>query len=130
MRGIKYIFGKFDQQSMLSKVLKYLLSVLMVEGNIILGVDSKVIHVDFQLLFSQHICKDVVHEYLKCGRSIAEPEEHNSGFEQSHGGNKGSFPLVFLSDVDVVVFPANVKFGKQCGFCHIINEFWDEREFR
>ena len=70
----------------------------------------------------------MVHKYLKCGRSVTEPEEHDSGLEQSHGGDKGSLPLVLLLDVDVVVFPSNVEFGKQGGFFHVINELRNEGE--
>ena len=40
VKGIKHTFGKLDQQSMLLKALKYLSSALMMEGNIILSVDS------------------------------------------------------------------------------------------
>ena len=84
----------------------------MVEDNIVLHVDSQVIHVDFQPFLSQHVSKDVVHEHLKCGRSVAKSEEHDSGSKQTHGGNKGCLPLVLLSDADVVVSPLNIKFGK------------------
>ena len=75
--------------------------------------DAKVIHVDLQSFFSEHVSEDMVHECLECGGCITESEEHDSGFEESHGGYEGSFPLVFLSNVDVVVSPTNVKFGEQ-----------------
>ena len=48
MRGIKDAFGEFDQQSMFLEALKYPLSVLMMEGHIVLGVDSQIVHVNLQ----------------------------------------------------------------------------------
>ena len=71
----------------------------------------------------------MVHECLECGRCIAESKEHNGGFEESHGSNEGSFPLVFFLNANVVVSPTNVKFGKQGRFFHVINEFRDERKW-
>ena len=70
----------------------------------------------------------MVHEGLEGGRSIAESEEHDSGFKESHGHNKGSFPLISLPDVNVVIFPLDVKLGEQGGLLHVINEFWNEGE--
>ena len=71
----------------------------------------------------------MVHESLEGGGSIAESKEHDGGFEESHGGDKSSFPLIFLPDTNVVISPTNVKFGEQGGFLHIVNEFWDEGEW-
>ena len=65
----------------------------------------------------------------KVGKGIAEPKEHDSGFKKSHGGDESSLPLIFLLDVNVVIFPTNVKFGEQGGFLHIVDEFWDEGEW-
>ena len=68
----------------------------------------------------------MVHESLESWESIAESKEHDGGFEEFHGGDKSSFPLIFLPDTNVVVSPTNVKFSEQGRFLHIINEFWDE----
>ena len=68
----------------------------MMESYIILGVDSHIIHVNFEPLLQEHVCKDVIHECLERGGSIAESEEHDSGFEESHGGDEGCFPLVLF----------------------------------
>ena len=59
----------------------------------------------------------------------AESKEHDSGLEQSHGSDEGSFPLVLFLDANVVVSLANVKLGEQGGFLHIINEFRDKGEW-
>ena len=99
------------------------------EGYIVFGVDPHVIHVDLKPLFWEHICKDMVHESLEGGGSIAESKEHDSGFKESHGGNESGFPLIFLLDADVVISRTNVEFGEQGGLLHVINEFWDEGEW-
>ena len=113
---------------MFSESLEHTSGALMVERYIILGVDSHVIHVDLKPLLRKHICEDVVHEGLEGGGSVAEPKEHDSGFEESHGGDESGLPLIFFSDVNVVISPTNVKFGEQGGFFHVVNEFGDQGE--
>ena len=51
-----------------------------VEGSVG-GVDKEIVHVDNEPSFSDHIVEGVVHEPLKGGRGVGEPEEHDSGFE-------------------------------------------------
>ena len=98
------------------------------ESYVILGVDSHVVHVYFQPLLREHICKDVVHESLEGGGSIAESKEHDGGFEASHGGDESGLPLIFLSDANVIISPTDVEFGEQGGFFHVIDEFRDQGE--
>ena len=98
------------------------------EVQVIFGVNAKVVHVDLQSFFPEHVGKDMVHECLECGGCITESEEHDGGFEESHGSDESSFPLVFLN-TDIVVSPANVKLGEQSQFLHIIHEFQNEREW-
>ena len=71
----------------------------------------------------------MVHECLKHGGGIAESEEHDGGFKESHVGNESSFPLVLFSNANVVISPINVEFGEQGGLLHVIDEFWDEGEW-
>ena len=97
---------------MFSEALEYMLSMFVMEGYIILGVDSHVIHVDFKPFFCEHICEDVVHECLKSGGGITESKEHDNGFKESHGSDECGLPLVFFSDMNVVVSPTDVEFGE------------------
>ena len=113
---------------MFSESLEPTSGALMMEGDIIFGVDSHVIHVDFKPLLRKHICKDVVHEGLKGGGSITESKEHDSGFKESHGGDESGLSLIFLSDANVVISPMNVEFGEQGGFFHVVDEFGDQGE--
>ena len=63
----------------------------------------------------------MIHECLECGWSIAKAKEHDSGLEESHGGDEGCFPLVFLSNANVVVSPADVELGEQGRLFHVVN---------
>ena len=100
----------------------------MVEGKVIFGVDANVVHINFQPFFHYHIGKDVVHKGLECRWCIAKPEEHHCQFKKSQGGNKGGFPLVFFTNVDVVIAPPNVEFREEGDILHVVNEFRDERQ--
>ena len=108
--------------------LEHMSGVLMMESDVILGVDSHVFHVDLKPLLQKHICEDVVHESLEGGGGVTEPKEHDSGFKESHGGDESSFPLIFFSDANVVIPPTNVKFSEQGGFFHVVDEFRDQGE--
>ena len=98
----------------------------MVEGEVVFGVDTDVIHINFQPFFCYHVGKDMVYEGLECGWCIAKSKEHYCWFEESEGSDKGSFPLVFLMDMDVVVVPLDIKFHEEGGIFHVVNELWDE----
>ena len=56
-------------------------STFMMEDKGTIGVNAKIVHVDLQPVFSNHIGEDVIHECLKGGWSIAEAKEYDSGFE-------------------------------------------------
>ena len=113
---------------MFSESLEHMSGALMMEGDVVFGVDFHVIHVDFKPFLREHICEDVVHEGLKGGGSVTESKEHDSGFEESHGGDESGLPLIFLSDANVVIPPMNVEFGEQGGFLHVVDEFGDQGE--
>ena len=101
-------------------------SPFMVEGKVIFGVDTNVVHINFQSLFSYHVSEDVVHKGLECRRCIAKPKEHHCWFEKSQGCDKGGFPLVFLTNADVVIAPSDVELREEGGILHVIDEFRDK----
>ena len=43
-------------------------------------------------------------------------------------GDEGRFPLVSISDADIVVSPSDVELGEDLGVFHLINEILDQRE--
>ena len=100
----------------------------MVEGKVIFDVDTDVVHVNFQPLFSYHVGEDVVHKGLECRWCIAKSEEHHCWFKKSQGGDEGSFPLVFFTNMDVVIAPSDVKLREEGGILHVVGEFGDEEQ--
>ena len=101
---------------------------LVVQFEVILGMYPQVVHIDFELSLGNHVSKDMIHERLKCRRSITETKEHYGGFKEAEKSDECRFPLVFLPNANVVITPSNIKLGEQCGVLHIINQFWDEGE--
>ena len=87
---------------------------------------SQVVHIDLEPPFGDHISKNVVHERLKSRRGVAEPKKHYGGFKKTERGDERCFPLIFLSDVDIVITPSNIEFGEQCGVLHVIDQLRDE----
>ena len=77
--------------------------------------DKEVIHVDDKPSFHNHISKWVVHEMLEGGRGVGETKEHDSRFKEAFVGNKDSFPLVSILDIDIVVSPLYIEFGEDFG---------------
>ena len=98
----------------------------MMKGKIPLGVNAKIIHIDLEPPFCDHVSKYMVHECLEGGWRITKAKEHNCGFEKAKGGDEGCLPLVRLADTNVVIPPSNVKFGEEGGVFHVIDEFQDK----
>ena len=76
------------------------------------GVDKKIVHVDDEPSFGNHMAEGVVHEALEGGGGVGESEEHHRGFEKSFVGNEGCLPLVTVLDSYVVVSPPDVELGE------------------
>ena len=91
-------------------------------------VDKKVVHVNNEPPFCNHIMERVIHELLEGGRRIGETEEHYSWFEESFMGKESGFPLVSIFDTDVVIFPTDIKLGENLCPLQFINEVRDEWE--
>ena len=81
---------------MFSESLEDSASSFVMEGEIILGVNAHVIHVDFEPFFCDHVRTDMIHKRLKGGRCVGESEEHDCWFIESKGGDERRFPLVFF----------------------------------
>ena len=66
---------------MFPKSLKNSLSSIVMKRDGATGMDTKVVHIDLEPFFCNHIREDVIHERLEDGGSIAKTKEHNSRFE-------------------------------------------------
>ena len=91
-------------------------------------IDKKVVHVDNEPFFCNHIVKEVVHEPLKGGRGIGEAKKYYGWFEESFMSDKSSLPLVPVFDTDVVMPPTDIKLDEDLCSLEFINEIRDEWE--
>ena len=99
----------------------------LVEGGV-RGVDEKIIHVDNEPSFSNHVVEGVVHESLKGCGGIGESEEHHGWFEEPLVGDEGGLPLVSVFDPYIVISPPNVEFGEDLSISQFIYKVGDERK--
>ena len=101
---------------------------LVVQFQVIFSVDTQIIHVDLEPLFSDHVGEDVVHKCLKSWWGITKTKKHDSGLKEAKGGDECGLPLIFLFDADVVVSPLDVELGKESGVLRIVNQLRGEVE--
>lgn len=95
----------------------------------ILGENEDIIEVDSDFALSDQVLEYVVHHPLEGGWGIGETKEHYSGFKKSTVHPERSFLLISFLDLDIVVSPANIKFGEILGALELVNEFRDEGEW-
>jgi len=77
--------------------------------------DKEVININDEPSFSDHVMEGVVHESLEGGRRVGEPKKHDGGFEEAFVDDEGSFTLVTIFDMDIVVSSMDIKFGDDLG---------------
>ena len=92
------------------------------------GIDEKIIHVNNEPSFGNHVAEGVVHETLEGSGGVGESEEHHRGFEESFVGDEGRLPLVTIFDSYVVVPPADVELSEDLGIPEFVYEIRDEGE--
>ncbi|KAF8547002.1 hypothetical protein OG21DRAFT_1425699, partial [Imleria badia] len=113
--GVKGTLGEFQGYSVCTKSSEDAAGSGAVEGDISIHMDGNIIHIDLEPSFSDNVGEDIIHECLECRGSIAKPEEHYGGFEETKRCDEGGLPLVLFLDADVVtysIFPTNVEFGE------------------
>ena len=86
------------------------------------GEDEKVIHVDNQPPFYNHIVKGVVHEMLEGGRGVAQAKEHDSGFKETSMSNEGSLPLMPIFNTNIIISPSDVELGKHLSILKLVDK--------
>ena len=91
-------------------------------GGHVRGINEEVDHVNDKPSFYDHIAKGVIHEVLGSGGEIGETEEHHSGFKESLMGDEGSFPLMSIFDLDIIVSPSDVELGEDFRPLEFIDE--------
>ena len=108
-------------------VLKNAFRAFLVEGGV-RGIDEKVVHVDYEPSFGDHIAEGVVHEPLEGCGGISESEEHHGRFEEPLMGDEGGLPLVSILDSYIVISPSNIELGEDLSISQFIYEVGDERK--
>jgi hypothetical protein len=63
----------------------------------------------------------VIHEALEGSGTVAYAKKHDSRFKESTAYFKGSLPLVFFPDLNIVVSSVNVKFAE---YFHALQVFY------
>jgi len=120
----EFAFFKFEVQIEFSHPLEDTLGAFLMSSGVG-GEDEKVVHIDDEPSFCDHIPEGVIHESLKGSRGVGEAKEHNSGFKEAFVGDEGGFPLVSIFDADVVVAPPNIKLCEDFGVSEFINKVGD-----
>jgi len=85
------------------------------------GVDGNVVHIDREPTLGNFPMEYCVHHHLESSWRVGEAEEHNCWFKESLWGEEGSFPLVSIFDVNIVVSPADIKLSEQGASTEAVN---------
>ena len=70
----------------------------------------------------------VIHKPLKGSGRVGKAKEHYSQFEESLVSNKGSFSLISIFDIDIIISPMGIKLGKDLSFLEFVYKFGNEGE--
>ena len=65
---------------------------------------------------------------LEGGGGVGETEEHHCRFKESFVGNEGSFPLMPIFDLDIIVSPLDVELGEDFRPLEFIDKVRNEGE--
>ena len=82
--------------------------------------NEDVVHVyeEFGRVFVCKTSEHAIHRTREGGRGVGKAKEHHVWLKQAKGCFKCGHPLIFFSDVDVVVPPADVKLSKDFFPCN------------
>jgi hypothetical protein len=91
--------------------------------------EEDIIEIDDKVTSINQVGKNRVHKGLKGGRGVAETKGHDEQFKEAKGAFKGGFPFIAGFDTNVIVAPADIKFGEVVHALEFINEVRDEWEW-
>ena len=87
----------------------------------ILGGDEKVIHIDNEPSFSNHVPEGVIHELLEHDKRVAKIKEHHYRFKESLECDKSCLPLVTILDMNVIISPLNVELDEVVSIFQLVH---------
>ena len=91
-----------------------------------MGANGQVVHVNDKPSFSDVVSEVEVHKCLKHRWRAAKSEKHHRWFEQSKRRDEGSLPFITLLDLNVIIPPPYVKFGKERKLVEIVDKVGDK----
>jgi hypothetical protein len=105
----------FEEEGFSLEKVKDIVHNLSVEGRVIWSGDQDVVHVnkDHVRVLQFEGLEDAIHYSLEGRGSIALTKQHNHGLEEPERRFECGFPLVSISDVDIVVPPSDIKFCEE-----------------
>ncbi len=92
--------------------------------------EEDIVEVDNEVILVDEVLEDMSHERLKGGQGIAKAKSHDEGFKEAKVALKGGFPFVAGLDMDVVITPADIKFGKITRRLKFVYKVWNEGEWK
>ena len=123
--GSEATFLKFEVKIQFSHSLEATFSVFSV-NLFIWEENEKVIHIDHEPSFGNHVMKGAIHKSLECCWGVDKAKEHDSWFKKAFMGDKDGFPLVAIFDADVVIPLLDIKFSKEFGVFELVDEVGDK----
>ena len=105
---------------MFSEAREDLMSLLVVQSQIVLSVDAQIVHVNLEPLLCDHVSEDMIHKHLKHQWGIVETKKHDGGFKETKGGDECGFPLILFTNANIVISPSDVKLGEKSGVLHVV----------
>jgi len=97
-------------------------------GGSVGGEYKKIIHIDDEPSFGNHVSKRVIHESLESGEGVHKAKEHDCRFKKALMSDENGLPLMAIFDVHIVVAPTNVELGKDLGIFEFINKVRDQEK--
>ena len=121
MRLLKGTFLGFEEEGFLFEKVKNVVDNLSMKGGVIWSGDQDVVHVnkDHIRVLQFEGLEDAIHYTLEGCGSIALSKQHNHGLEESKRRFECGFPLVSVSDADIVVPPLNIELCEETFPCKI-----------
>src|SRR5712664_151807 len=90
-----------------------------------IGEDEDIVEVDHYEDVS-HVSEDVIHEGLKCSRSIGQAHGHNQEIEGAISGAKGCLQLVTSGNANIVVARVQFELCVDLGASKLVQEVGDQ----
>jgi hypothetical protein len=95
---------------------------------VVRGEYEKVVHVDDEPSFGNHVSERVIHETLEGCWEVGKSKKHYHGFEEAFVGDESGLPLMSVFDSDIIVPPSDVELGECFGIPEFVDEVGDERK--